>query len=452
MSKRKTIHNLLRRGTALLLSLCLLLTAQVQALASGYSDDMAKASAKGSYTMQLPKRDAERSFTAQDSKLYYQLLKEAVSNGSDTFPGFSASSGSSAAFDFKEPGTLSDEAGDWTDTVMKEAKKAGIDGLIDKTKDKAVSDFHSAVRLESTDDAVKFFDIVENAVDNLGSFFGICDAAELLPSVFELQGDTVASQLAELAVLTAQFGIAAFSVIGLSVSFPWGIILSFILELLLDAIRSGILDDILEKDTSKEAFDKTRYRLPDGTNVYKPNIYLYSDTVRSVTVAFDEPELLTASIPDYTGSWKVTVSADGTLTDASGESYNYLFYESLTEPAIFQTEEGWHIPADTREEDLRAVLAELNFNEQETQDFLEFWVDMLEDGTDYIMYPQDTALVDTAMPITVTDEPESLERIWFAFTEDEGQSVTEPTGYELIRGGTDCGWYVIEWGGFFLEG
>ena len=98
----------------------------------------------------------------------------------------------------------------------------------------------------------------------------------------------------ELTVLTAQFGIAAFSVIGMSIGFPWGMILSLVLELLLDVIRSGAFDGVFPADEEDgDSFGSTRYKLPDGTNVLKPNIYIYSQEEREITVAFDEPELLT---------------------------------------------------------------------------------------------------------------------------------------------------------------
>ena len=62
------------------------------------------------------------------------------------------------------------------------------------------------------------------------------------PDIINLQGDTVGEQLMEVALLTAEFGIAAFSVIGLTIGFPWGMILSLVLDLLLDKIRNGASD------------------------------------------------------------------------------------------------------------------------------------------------------------------------------------------------------------------
>ena len=67
------------------------------------------------------------------------------------------------------------------------------------------------------------------------------------------------------------------------------------------------------------------------------------------------------------------------------------------------------------------------------------------------MYPQNTARVDLAMPVTIAETPESLERIWFVFMRDDGQPVQEPEGYELSRGGEGCSYYVIEWGGLILQ-
>lgn len=59
------------------------------------------------------------------------------------------------------------------------------------------------------------------------------------------------------------------------------------------------------------------------------------------------------------GAWTVTASPDGKLTDTVGNSYGYLFYEALVKKKAFQTEEGFLIPADNRDETFRRILTAL---------------------------------------------------------------------------------------------
>lgn len=345
-----------------------------------------------------------------------------------------------------------DEGADWAEEYRLKTAEQGVNVLLDTVKDSAKDRIkHLYRRSPNYYDTKNALADVADTIDSFGSFMGLTDALSKFPEVLKLQGDTVEEQMMELTVLTAQFGIAAFSVIGMSIGFPWGMILSLVLELLLDVIRSGAFDGVFP--SNEEYGDdpgSTRYKLPDGTNVLKPNIYIYSQEEREVTVAFDQPELLTVTIPEYQDSWKVTADAEGRLTDASGGAYDFLFYESISEAFLFETEEGWRVPADGRKECFETILFDLGFQENETADFTEFWTEKLDPDTDYLMYPQGTERVDLAMPVTITEEPECLERIWFVFTEDDGRSMEEPAGYELTRGGEGCRYYVLEWGGLVI--
>lgn len=342
---------------------------------------------------------------------------------------------------------------EWAEEYRQQALEQEIGGALDVIKDEAEKKIETDwKRTPDLYDSNAAMSDLANTIESFGSFMGLTDALSKFPEVLNLQGETVQQQLLELTVLTAEFGVAAFSIIGISIGFPWGLILSLTLDMILDMIRKGVLDDLFPDAIDwREWFERQRYKLPDGTNVYKPNIYIYSQEEREVSVIFEEPQLLTATIPEYGDGWQVTADKDGRLTDMSGTDYGYLFYESMTEASIFELDAGWRIPADARKACFEEILGELGFNEQETADFTEFWTNKLEESEDYIMYPQGTGLVDLAMPVSIEEEPDSLERRWFVFVKDDGRQVKAPTGYELSRGGEGCSYYVIEWGGLILE-
>ena len=426
------MKKMMKRFLAALLALSIGLTAYVQAAAEPW---MVHAESPNVTSMEERQRELEKErikAMQQSSPLYGELIKN---------------SGEPAPIT-----DLSEESADWVDEYKKKVAEQGVNDVMDAEKDAAKDRIkHLYRRSKHYYDDKKVLESVANTLENIGSFMGLADAVSKFPEVLNLQGDTVEEQLMELVVLTAQFGIAAFSVIGMSIGFPWGLILGVLLEFLLDLIREGVFDGIFPSgELAEDDFDMRRYRLPDGTNVMKPNIYVYSQEKRDVSVVFEEPELLTVTIPEYGDGWQVTADAAGLLTDASGESYEFLFYESVSEPFFFETEEGWRIPADARQERFEEILAGLGFQEREKNDFIEFWTEKLEPDTDYLMYPQGTERVDLAMPVTVTEEPECMERIWFVFVEDRGQGAEEPLGYELTRGGEDCAYYVLEWGGLIL--
>ena len=181
-------------------------------------------------------------------------------------------------------------------------------------------------------------------------------------------------------------------------------------------------------------------------NVYKPNIYLYADNEMKVTVDFMQEELLTVTIPQYINEWNATVHGDGSLT-CDGTEYDFLFYESKAFRELVTKESGWVITAENREAAMLEILGQYQFNEEETTDFMEFWMDKLEPGVNYMMYPQVTKYVDAQMPVEITPMADSITRLWFGFEEYRGQNVEIP----IVEPITREGFTVVEWGGFLLD-
>ncbi len=183
----------------------------------------------------------------------------------------------------------------------------------------------------------------------------------------------------------------------------------------------------------------------DNIGAYKPNIYLYPEDENSIRVTFQIPGLLETVIPDYPGEWLITGFPDGTIEAADGEAYTYLFYESITWPWLYQTDEGWLIEAESRSEQMKSIMLSYGFTEQETADFIEYWTVKLDQGADYAMYPQLTSTVDLAMPMAIEPKPDSLFRLWFAF--EKNAEPTEVPTFETIR---REGFTAVEWGGVIL--
>ena len=69
---------------------------------------------------------------------------------------------------------------------------------------------------------------------------------------------------------------------------------------------------------------------PEEIMCYKPVIYLYPEEETAVSVKLTLDGELTCTYPAYGDGWLVTALPDGTLTDAKGQSYNYLYWEGET--------------------------------------------------------------------------------------------------------------------------
>lgn len=187
-----------------------------------------------------------------------------------------------------------------------------------------------------------------------------------------------------------------------------------------------------------------RNRVPQWVNAYKPNIYLYGDAGTEVDIEFVHPERLRNVIPEYSEQWKTIINEDGQLTVNGVSGFSYLFYESVTEKSLLQTDTGFAVPSGNRKDVLKKIMEEYGFNQVETDDFVEYWSGKLDDNADYIACPQNTEVVEKAMPIRLNGtEIDSCFRLWFYFVEDTGQEYKAPKVEQIERTGTT----LVEWGG-----
>ena len=99
----------------------------------------------------------------------------------------------------------------------------------------------------------------------------------------------------------------------------------------------------------------------------KPVIYLYPEEVTEVTVQLNYDGQLTCTYPAYENGWTVTAAPDGTLTDAAGQTYNYLYWEGEgTERYDFSR--GFCVPGADTAVFLEEALAQLGLTDTPTPD------------------------------------------------------------------------------------
>ncbi len=214
-----------------------------------------------------------------------------------------------------------------------------------------------------------------------------------------------------------------------------------------NAIKNGKYGDYIRNKAAKNNVQGNT-GVASGVSIEKPNIYLYPEKRTEIRVTFADPEKLTATIPEYDVGWEVVADVDGILTNLSdGLEYTYLFYEADVRDELFETEKGFAVPAEKREAVYERVLTAYGLNQQEIADFIEYWSDRLEEGVDYMMYPQAEALVDRLMPMEIAPAPDHLLRLWFVFEEATGNDLEDTMELTEIPPADRSGYYGIEWGG-----
>jgi len=175
---------------------------------------------------------------------------------------------------------------------------------------------------------------------------------------------------------------------------------------------------------------------------YKPVIYLYPEEETEVSVKLDYSGRLTCTYPKYNDGWTVTASPDGTLTDANGQIYNYLYWEGET-LTQYDLSKGFCVKGEDTAAFLEDAFAKLGLNRREANEFIVFWLPMMQENPYNIISFQNDIYTESAK-LDITPAPDTLIRVFMAwqasdeFTELEAQELSAPERE---------GFTVIEWGG-----
>jgi hypothetical protein len=175
-------------------------------------------------------------------------------------------------------------------------------------------------------------------------------------------------------------------------------------------------------------------------NIYAraPNLYLYPETTREVSVRLGFPlgGAVVLSEPPYQDGWQVRVEPDGTIDDRWG----YLFYEARV-PRQVQTARGWVLDGHDPEAGLRGLLIRLGFCGREVDDFVEYWAPALAGRPWWAAYPMEPEALVT---LHIAPAPRRVHRVWLYLEPLDGPlSLSAP---DLPAPPTREGFFAAEWG------
>ena len=174
----------------------------------------------------------------------------------------------------------------------------------------------------------------------------------------------------------------------------------------------------------------------------KPVIYLYPERETEVTVKLDYSGTLTATYPEYNDGWTVTAQPDGTLTDSSGKSYNYLFWEGKTNTE-YDFSKGFCVAGEDTAEFLENSLSQLGLTRREANEFIVFWLPRMQENEYNLIAFQDKAYTDSAV-LDISPQPDSVLRVFMAWKSLDKAVYIEPQEFDSFQ---RSGFTVVEWGG-----
>jgi hypothetical protein len=178
----------------------------------------------------------------------------------------------------------------------------------------------------------------------------------------------------------------------------------------------------------------------------KPIIYLYPEETTEVSVKLEYNGVLTHTWPPYQshqGGWKVTARPDGSLVNhADGREYSYLFWEGDTK-VPFDFSSGFVVKGSDTGEFLREKLAFMGLTPKEYNEFIVYWLPLMEGNVYNLISFQGATYTDNAV-LTVEPRPDSVLRVYMAFKPIAFPMAVPPQELKPFQ---RKGFTLVEWGG-----
>lgn len=200
----------------------------------------------------------------------------------------------------------------------------------------------------------------------------------------------------------------------------------------------------------QQPYDQTQYARFYARDVYalpvcaKPIIYLYPQTPTQCAVSLTLNGELTCTYPDYgKNGWdNFTAYPDGTLIFPDGKEYYALYWEGVQD-SEWDFSQGFCVPGEDTAQFLEWALAEQGLTRREANEFIVYWLPLMQDNPYNVISFQTAAYTDQAV-LNVQPAPDTMLRVFMAYYPTENEVQIEPQSFETIF---REGFTVVEWGG-----
>ena len=179
--------------------------------------------------------------------------------------------------------------------------------------------------------------------------------------------------------------------------------------------------------------------------VAKPVIYLYPEEKNDVHVELELTEAdLSTTYPRYNNGWDVTASPDGSLLNKSdGTHHKYLFWDASNCRTRFDFSKGFCVAGSDTESFLKEKLTYMGLTEEEMNEFIIYWLPLMEHNRYNLIVFQDDAYTNSAK-LNITPTPDSILRVFMTYVPLKEAVDIQPQQLETFE---RKGFTVVEWGG-----
>ena len=190
----------------------------------------------------------------------------------------------------------------------------------------------------------------------------------------------------------------------------------------------------------------------------KPVVYVYPQEEQGLTMTIDvkgtldmvypAPERQVQTEEGTRASWTISAAPDGTLTDASGRTYPYLFWDGPVRQESPQ--QGFVVAREDTVPFLEEKLTLLGLTDKEAADFITYWAPRIR-ANEYTFVSFDASSYAQQVTYSFTDEagapvePDTFIRVFVTIREADANTVVQPQTFAPSP--TRTGFTVVEWGG-----
>ena len=176
---------------------------------------------------------------------------------------------------------------------------------------------------------------------------------------------------------------------------------------------------------------------------WKPILYLYPKQKEKIEVKIEKEELLMTTYPKYQNGWIVTAYPDGSLYDDNNQYYYALYWdEKKTKPCSF--DEGFYVEKENAIDFLEEKLKYIGLNEKEKNEFIMFWLPVLEQNKKSIVKFELTNELQDSNKIIINPKPDSLLRVHINIKKVNKEIKIKEQKLEKFE---RKGFVAVEWGG-----
>ena len=185
--------------------------------------------------------------------------------------------------------------------------------------------------------------------------------------------------------------------------------------------------------------------------VDKPVIYLYPEETTDVDVKIDFEGQLECTYPKYDpeNGWHVVADPDGRIHNTNdGRDYDYLFWEGTTYNSDLKSfNNAICVRGCDTEDFLEEYLEAAGLNSSEIDDFISFWLPMMEKN-EYNLISFPTEEYENIAKLNVSPAPDTVIRVYMVFAGvDHEVEIASENQLVMPSGVTRDGFTVVEWGG-----